>query len=262
MWTTLVGGVRAVGKSLPGLSGKLDDESLNGSTTCRKCPALAVSGNPDDNTMLVEEELMQTKPKEVVVVQLQPDLWRHALTFLPLSDLCSVALVNRELHDWATEDRLWKDHCYQLCEGKQGTQHLLTDTNNTSNAQQPPLSWKQKYLLALKDSKRQRITPQEVSYYSWKLLYKRNGSNLGLRKFLPDGTYQSPYFGRCEWTLSKDDGCLQVMGHSLVVERDPETWGWIIGRGSSTVYHSVDVQTWDWAIAKGNSTVHYRADGV
>jgi len=166
-------------------------------------------------------------------IMLQPDhVWQHALTFLSPSDLCSVALVSHEFHGWAVSDRLWEPHCHKQWEGKQGRkERFLSKANNN-------LSWKQRYAWAAFDGQRQTITFEEFCYFSWRLLYNGQPSKLGLRKFSPDGTYHSPYAGRLEWTLV--DNHLLFMGIGLKFERNLETWGWIIGRGTGTVYYSVD----------------------
>ena len=50
--------------------------------------------------------------------------------------------------------------------------------------------------------------------------------------------YESPYMGTTAWGLTPD-GDFQIGDmQPLPVERDPETWTWIIGRGSATVYVS------------------------
>jgi len=163
---------------------------------------------------------------------LQPDhIWQHTLGFLSAADLCTVALVNKEFHAWATEDRLWEPLCHQQWEGRQGDKEFFW-----SSKQQ--LHWKQRYAWAAFDSLRQEITRDEFCYFSWKLLYNGRESRLGLRKFLEDGTYHSPYAGRCEWILMNNH--LMFMGISLKFERDLETWGWTIGKGTGTVYLSVD----------------------
>jgi len=230
---------------------------------------------------------------------LQPDVWQHVLTFLSKLDLGSVGGVNRELNEWASDDRFWKSYCERQWDGKHGEALLSIrdddddddrDSNNddddadgdcenhtaNNNSAEPSPSWwssftnkvlgyggpsdtnrhrrlpsisflsslsssKQRYSAVANDALRKTIAKEEVCYYSWKLLYNNQGdSNLGVRKFLNDGTFHSPYFGVCEWALSHKGDTLLLMGLRLQVERDPNTWGWIIGKGTSTVYVSVD----------------------
>lgn len=197
--------------------------------------------------------------------QLQPDLWQYVLGYLSEIDLCSVALVNHEFYGWAAADCFWEYHCYrQFSKEKQmtaGQKELLfsptinsnnngdnNDNNNNISSilyytlpvtSLPTLSWKQRYGWTICDSQRQHITRDEICYYAWKLTYNGRASKLGLRTFLPDGTYHSPYAGRCEWILDENNNCFSFMGITLNIKRDVTTWGWIIGHETSTVYKSI-----------------------
>lgn len=106
-----------------------------------------------------------------------------------------------------------------------------------------PTSWKESYVMAEMDSRRQAMTREELVHFKWKLVYDGKESRLGLRQFDANGMYWSPYMGMCEWILRGQ--YLMFAGMSLLVERDEESWGWIIGGGpirQRTVYHSVEAE--------------------
>lgn len=91
--------------------------------------------------------------------------------------------------------------------------------------------------MAEMDSRRPCMTREELIHFKWQLIYDGSPSRMGLRQFDPNGTYWSPYMGMCQWVLSGTH--LMFAGMSLFVERDVNSWGWVIGRNQRTVYHSV-----------------------
>ena len=99
-------------------------------------------------------------------------------------------------------------------------------------------SWKESYIMAEMDSKRPYLSKEELVYFKWKLIYDSRPSQNGLRQFNADGTYNSPYMGLTSWEL--EDNEFSFAGTSLRVERDTNTWGWIIGKNERTMYRSVD----------------------
>ena len=202
--------------------------SLLNTATSTVAKALALG-----TTATVAPPVSSSSSSSFSSTMIQPDLWQHALSFLSEIDLCSAALVSREFYRWATEDRLWEPRCHRQWEGKQGRKELFFQSKPGG------LSWKQRYAWAAYDGQRQIISREEICYYSWRLIYNGCESKLGLRKFMEDGTYHSPYAGLCEWTLSDHNRRLVFMGMSLPIERDLETWGWVIGKGSATAYFSV-----------------------
>ena len=101
-----------------------------------------------------------------------------------------------------------------------------------------PRSWKESYALAEIDSRRRYMSVEELVNFRWQLIYDGSPSRMGLRKFNEDGTYWSPYMGLCTWML--DGERLAFAGMSLLVERNASNWGWVIGRGQRTEYHSVE----------------------
>ena len=88
------------------------------------------------------------------------------------------------------------------------------------------------------ESRRVAMTRDELVHFKWQLIYDGTPSTMGLRKFNENGTYWSPYMGMCEWLLRGQQ--LMFAGLSLLVERDTNTWGWVIGRGQRTTYYSVE----------------------
>jgi|Transcript_9124 hypothetical protein len=110
---------------------------------------------------------------------------------------------------------------------------------NMGSLMHEPSSWKEAYLMAEIDSRRQTMAREELVHFKWKLVYNGGPSRMGLRQFEANGTYFSPYIGVCEWLLHGNQ--LMFAGMSLAVERDENTWGWVIGKGQRTVYYSVEV---------------------
>jgi len=125
---------------------------------------------------------------------------------------------------------------------------VMTDGRQYECARLPPLnmaslmhkikSWKESYIMAEMDSKRPYLSKEELVYFKWKLIYDGRPSNMGLRQFNADGTYHSPYMGVVNWGL--EDNRFSFAGTSLKIERDANTWGWIIGKNERTMYRSVD----------------------
>jgi hypothetical protein len=156
-----------------------------------------------------------------------PDaVWHDVLSFSDPSDLCGMALVNKNFHSWANQDFFWKVHCLKRWAGKQGVSHFHFHT------------WKQGFAWAEYDKYRKVIRREEICHYAWKLIYNGTESRMGLRRFQEDGTYHSPYAGVCEWTLFQNKLCF--MGIALPMERNEGTWGWVIGKGHATEYQSVE----------------------
>eukprot|EP00933_Yihiella_yeosuensis_P019934 TRINITY_DN16075_c0_g1_i1.p1 TRINITY_DN16075_c0_g1~~TRINITY_DN16075_c0_g1_i1.p1 ORF type:complete len:140 (-),score=17.48 TRINITY_DN16075_c0_g1_i1:372-791(-) len=103
--------------------------------------------------------------------------------------------------------------------------------------------WKTSYAYAELDSRRHWITEEEVAHFRWHLIYNGMPSSLGLRHFKRDGIFDSPHFGQTTWYL-EGGGRSFVMQNvaQLQVQRNPENWGWIIGAGTGTEYHSKEIQ--------------------
>jgi hypothetical protein len=117
--------------------------------------------------------------------------------------------------------------------------------------------WKEAYIMAEIDSKRTIFTPEELIYFQWQLIYNGTPSSTGLRHFNPDGTYDSPYMGTSAWSLDyvnvrggvggggeeeyRARLNFSTMQVSLIVERNHDTWGWVVGSDEQGIaYHSVD----------------------
>lgn len=88
------------------------------------------------------------------------------------------------------------------------------------------------------DSRRHVITSAELVHFKWQLIYNGSPSHMGLRQFDANGMYRSPYMGMSEWVLHGQ--YLMFAGITLLVERNMDSWGWVIGRGQRTEYHSVE----------------------
>lgn len=127
-------------------------------------------------------------------------------------------------------------YCYELIQ-QFGSPEVLPPLNMGSLMHRPT-SWKEAYWMAEMDSRRQIISREEIVYYRFRLEYMGQPSKMGLRQFSADGTYDSPYMGLCEWSLYRKH--LLFAGMFLMVRRDKENWGWIIGEGERTVYFSVE----------------------
>jgi len=196
--------------------------------------------NEIDPTSLSSLSLVDPQHQEHDQELLPDAIWRYILTFFHPRDLCCMALLNHDFYNWANDDALWKEHCLARWQGKQSIGRMLRrhqEHNNRNNNDHRTLTWKQWFGWAEYDKTRPIISQDEMCDYAWKLIYNGAESRMGLRKFLPNGTYHSPYAGLCEWALM--DNRLCFMGLQLPVTRNLETWGWIIGPGTATVYHSV-----------------------
>lgn len=109
---------------------------------------------------------------------------------------------------------------------------------NMGSVMHKPKSFKESYIMAEIDSKRTHLSKEELVHFKWKLIYDGRPSQMGLRQFNANGTYNSPYMGVCNWELEYN--CFNFAGTSLLVERDTNTCGWIIGKNQRTMYRSVD----------------------
>ena len=220
--------------------------------------------------------LKYTEQEQQVISSVPDEIWKLVLTYLdPYSLSTKTCLINHSFKHWSEQDILWKIHCAYRWQGKKHnwrlfmtnnttmmdtendsihntammtqphyqaimsefTNNLRTTESSSSSSSTTTTAWKRKYEDAEHDAKRQQITNEEIISHSWQLIYNGSPSRLGLRQFGKDGTYHSPYAGDCEWALQHNFFC--IMGMSLVVERCSD-WGWIIGRGTRTVYLSSD----------------------
>lgn len=101
--------------------------------------------------------------------------------------------------------------------------------------------WKVSFAFAEADSQREDITNAEVSYFRWQLIYNGRPSTMGLRHFRADHVFVSPCFGETAWQLD-GNGHFCMRGYPpLKVNRNTDNWGWVIGKGTGTEYHSVEV---------------------
>ncbi|KAL3826240.1 hypothetical protein ACHAXA_006268 [Cyclostephanos tholiformis] len=205
------------------------------------------------------------------------ELWIRAFSYLDQRDLFALGNVSRNLLSASSADSLWEVACRRRWRGKhnvarfarkakdgrtgggvrdeendRGTgrcsgalRRLLLDDptrmpplNVDGSVMHDPRSWKESYILAEIDSRRRFMSREELVSFRWQLIYDGSPSKMGLRKFNEDGTYWSPYMGLCTWILHGQR--LIFAGLSLSVERDENTWGWIIGRGQKTTYYSVE----------------------
>ena len=93
--------------------------------------------------------------------------WTYALGFLSAADLHGARRLDRRLRNLCatTDSFLWRQHCARLWEGK------------VDNAVRPfrdnvALSWRQKYILSLQDSRRTKITAAELCGWTWAFRFK------------------------------------------------------------------------------------------
>lgn len=132
--------------------------------------------------------------------------------------------------------------CGHLCE-KRELLHAVHSTNPRVIDGQPlPIlgKWKTSYAYAEADSRRQIMTREEVSYFRWQLIYNGVPSTRGLRHFQKNGVFVSPHFGETSWTLDRRNNFVMMDMPPLQVRRNSANWGWIIGPGTGTEYHSVE----------------------
>ena len=198
------------------------------------------------------------------------ELWIRSFAYLNEKELFNLANVSRNFLSISSTDELWQVHCHRRWKGKQNVKRFtkkdgegggvndgrvstvimqqyyhprpmhLQQAIMGAGSLHKPKSWKESWILAEIVSRRKFMTREELVYFKWKLIYDGSPSQMGLRQFSEDGTYWSPYMGTCEWHLHGQQ--LVFAGMILQVERNAVTWGWIIGRGQRTVYHSVECE--------------------
>lgn len=199
------------------------------------------------------------------------EIWIRSFAYLDSHDTAIVGYVSTKFLSLSSADSLWETHCRRRWVGKQNVERFVCKSGREGDGREyngrveycmrllshfelthmppinmemaglrmhEPISWKESYIMAEIDSRRILMTTEELVHFRWKLIYDGNPSQLGLRKFNENGTYWSPYMGICEWFLG--DNRLSFAGMTLLVERDPITWGWVVGRGQRTEYFSVD----------------------
>ena len=174
-----------------------------------------------------------TKVQECDCDRLPDVLWNLILSHLAPKDLSSISIVDKHFYSLSNQDSLWKILCGRRWEGKQSIPCRRSNSNHAA------FSWKERYAWAEFDKYRSVLSRTELCHeFHWKLIYNGKESRLGLRKFDANGTFTSPYAGVVQWTFFENKLCF--MGVLFPIERNPENWGWIIGRGSPTEYHSVE----------------------
>ena len=203
-------------------------------------------------------------------MMLPNEIWIRSFSYLDSHDSTVVGYVSRLFLSLSSSDSLWEAHCRRRWRGKQNVERFACKNSregsrcamhsdgrveycmqllrqfrpthlppmNMGSLMHEPISWKESYIMAEIDSQRIIMTREELVYFRWKLIYDGTPSQLGLRKFNDNGTYWSPYMGICEWFLHLQQ--LSFAGMTLLVERNPSNWGWVIGRGQRTEYNSVD----------------------
>lgn len=129
-----------------------------------------------------------------------------------------------------------------FCDASTVVANNILDFARHVGVKKSKLSWKGKYLLAEIDRKRKKMTKKELSTFRWRLYYNGVPSRMGLRHFRSDGTYSSPYLGVCQWDLNERT-CTLTFADTIVlyIRRNEDNWGWIIGKGTNTEYHSVEI---------------------
>eukprot|EP00457_Paulinella_chromatophora_P012700 gb/GEZN01012929.1/.p1 GENE.gb/GEZN01012929.1/~~gb/GEZN01012929.1/.p1 ORF type:complete len:285 (-),score=12.90 gb/GEZN01012929.1/:152-1006(-) len=116
----------------------------------------------------------------------------------------------------------------------------LVHRTTRPNPKLPPQNgkWKTSFAFAEQDSNRQKVTPEEIAFFRWELIYNGQRSTAGLRHFRSDGVFESRFLGRTNWSLTPQ-GDFVIGNHAtLKVCRNAHNWGWIIGLNTSTEYHS------------------------
>lgn len=185
---------------------------------------------------------MGSNTPEEALASLPPELLLHSLSYLDAEGLSLARSVCRRYRSVASDDFLWERQCRRRWMGKQNVDRFSprgegVDADSDRGEHVP--SWRHRFVIAEADAVRDEITREELVHFRWRLVYNGIPSNMGLRRFQPDGLYASPYLGLTEWHLHENN--LIFSGMSLPIERSRNNWGWVIGKGSRTEYHSVEV---------------------
>jgi len=104
-----------------------------------------------------------------------------------------------------------------------------------------PGKWKTSYAFAEADSHRGKITLDEIAHFRWHLIYNGRPSRMGLRHFQRNGVFVSPHLGQTSWRLDEQGNFVMHGVQPLAVQRNRADWGWAIGVGTNTEYHSREV---------------------
>ena len=208
------------------------------------------------------------------IILLPNELWSRAFSYLDQKDLSVVGNVSRIFLSLSSADSMWEAICHRRWRGKQNVARfektsgrggeeeeeendvrvellrqfrddptLVPPLNIIGHLMHEPKSWKEAYIMAEIDSRRVVMSQDELLLFKWQLVY--DGSMMGLRNFDRSDTHD---LGICEYTSrgsnAKWGGVLKgqqliFAGVSLFVERDPSSWGWIIGKGKRSEYYSL-----------------------
>ncbi|GAB5362691.1 hypothetical protein AAMO2058_000819600 [Amorphochlora amoebiformis] len=137
-------------------------------------------------------------------------LTQKILGFLRQNEIINVSKVSRGLYVTSTSDRVWHESWKRLVKGKV---HVPDPEGNT---------WKQRYVHAVKESKRNEITLSELISLEWEFCYKRS-IHAELVSMEPIFKNESPRRRKFDY----DSGTLVP----LTPEKEPyeiRSWQWIL----------------------------------
>ena len=215
------------------------------------------------------------------IIVLPNELWSRACSYLDQNDLSMIGGVSRIFLSLSSADSMWEAICHRRWRGKQNVTRfektsgrggeeeeeendgrveycstllrqfrddptLVPPLNIIGHLMHKPKSWKEAYIMAEIDSRRVVISQEELLLFKWQFVY--DGSMMGLRNFDRSVMHD---LGICEYTSrseAKWGGVLKgqqliFAGVTLFVERDPSCWGWIIGKGKRSEYHSLEQES-------------------
>ena len=138
------------------------------------------------------------------------------------------------------------EYCSTLLRQFRNDPTLVPPLNIIGHLMHKPKSWKEAYIMAEINFRCVVMSQDELLLFEWHLVY--DGWMMGLRIFDRSDMHN---LGICEYMChseAKWGGVLKgqqliFAGMSLFMERDPSSWGWIIGKGKRSEYHSIEQES-------------------
>jgi len=161
-----------------------------------------------------EKEIMDSIPNE---------LWQVIFSFLDPYSLLNVALVSKYFNYLSNSEFLWSDLCKQLFKGK----HIHFIMKTAPN----PGNKKNLYFFALRDSKRNQITKEEVVASLWLFRFRQQSYSMYMR-FLEDGTIDTRGIFNIDrnfewlWYIFNNNTVLAVNNYPECRFQRTTDWGW------------------------------------
>lgn len=207
-------------------------------------------------------------------ISLPNELWSKAFSYLDHNDLFMLGNVNQNFLSLSIDNSIWERLCHQRWMGKQNVARfemktcknhydgrvpfctiarlqqfhdptLIQPINIIGYLMYEPTSWKEAFIIAEIDSQRVNMCTHELLRYKWQLIHDGKASS-DLRYFEKEDNINriceyTKHGNNVRWGGSLQGQKINFPGVSLLVERNPYTWGWIITtQNEKGAYYSVE----------------------